>query len=190
MWEILWVHFHPPREWLEYLLWPPSAHGVAIFTPKHWREIHAAFREAFRLSLSTQRRRRELGMNALERLLLLCEADLPYAAHPMDDRIRAVVEHIHGHLRQPLTLESLSGIVHLSHSRFAHLFRKEIGMPPLQYVGLQRVHRAQTLLERTTMSVSEIAAEVGMEPFHFSTHFKTHTGISPRAYRTLSFGDG
>ncbi|RYG46265.1 helix-turn-helix domain-containing protein [bacterium] len=186
-WEILWVHFHPPPEWLEYLHWPPFAPGIATFSPKSPQEILAAFREVYRLTLSTSRRRRELGMNALERLLLLCEAQLPELGHPMDDRIRAVIEYIHGHLRTPLSLESLSEIVHLSPSRFSHLFRAEVGMPPLQYVGLQRIGRAQTLLERTTLSVSEIAAEVGMEPFHFSARFKAHTGSSPRNYRYSAF---
>ncbi|RYG35160.1 AraC family transcriptional regulator [bacterium] len=186
-WEILWVHFHPPHEWLEYLHWPPLAPGIAIASPESWPEIHAAFLEVYRLTLSAGRRRRELGMNALERLLLLCESGLGPMGHPMDDRIRGVMEHIHSHLREPLSLEALSEIVHLSPSRFSHLFRAEVGIPPLQYIGLQRIHRAQSLLERTTLSVAEIAAEVGMEPFHLSARFKAHTGSSPRNYRFLVF---
>jgi AraC family transcriptional regulator of arabinose operon len=182
-WEILWVHFHPPHDWLEFLQWPTSAPGLAQFEPPEWTEIHAAFLEMLRLSLATGPRRRQFAMNALERLLLLCEAQLPHLGHRIDDRVRTVVEYIHAHLRDPLTLESLSDLVHLSPSRFAHLFREEIGMPPLQYVGLQRITRAQTLLARTTLSVTEIAAEVGMEPFHFSSRFKAHTGTSPRNYR-------
>lgn len=189
-WEILWVHFHPPHEWLELLHWPSVAPGVSLVEPDAWSKIVAAFREVVRLSLATGRRRREFAMNGLERLLLLCEAGLPASGHLIDDRVRTVIEHIHGHLREDLTLESLSAIVSLSPSRFAHLFRSEVGLAPLQYVGVQRMERAQTLLRRTTLSVSEIAAEVGMEPFHFSSRFKAHSGTSPRNYRISTFSQG
>lgn len=185
-WEILWVHFHPPHEWLELLAWPTETPGIA--TLKGGREIERAFREVLRLSSWPGRRRQQLSMNALERLLLLCEAQFPETGPLMDDRIRDVVEYIHGHLREPLNLEILSARVHLSPSRFSHLFRKETGMPPLQYMSLQRMQRAATLLERTTLSIQEIAAEVGMEPFHFSSRFKAQTDLNPRAYRASRAG--
>lgn len=186
VWEILWVHFQPPPEWRELLHWPTGTPGVAFLEPgpSAWKEIERSFREVYRLSLRSLRRRRRFAMNALERLLLQCDERLSGAGHPMDDRIRAVVEHIHAHLGGPLSLEKLSKLAHLSPSRFAHLFRAETGMAPLQYVSLQRMRRAATLLEHTTLGVAEIAAEIGMEPFHFSARFKEETGENPRAYRT------
>lgn len=186
-WEILWVHFHPPYDWLEMLHWPLAAPGLSLVVPTNGPEVHAAFRDVLRQTHSTVRRHRQLAMNALERLLLLGESGLPHLGPPMDDRIRLAVEHIHAHLREPLSLESLGGLVYLSPSRFSHLFREETGLAPLQYVGQQRIDRARRLLERTTMSVGEIAAEVGMEPFHFSARFKAETGLSPRAYRAEAF---
>ena len=189
-WEILWVHFHPPHEWLEMLHWPLIAPGVALTSPENWREVQAAFRDVLRQAASARPRRRQFAMNALERLLLHGEAGLPHLGSPMDDRVRLVVEHIHAHLREPLTLESLSGLVYLSPSRFSHLFREETGHAPLQYVFQQRIDRARRLLERTTMSVGEIAAEVGMEPFHFSARFKAQTGSSPRNYRFSTVPQG
>ena len=186
VWEIFWVHFEPPRHWLELLHWPMADFGVALFEPNHrvWQSVAKGFRETLDLSLSAGRRRREFAMNALERLLLTCEDALPQGGQPLDERISIAIGHALGHLQEPLTVERLSALVHLSPSRFAHLFRKETGMPPLRYVHLQRMRRARTLLKRTSHSVSEIAAEIGMEPFHFSTRFKGETGLSPRAYRT------
>lgn len=182
-WEILWVHFQPPAEWQELLVWPTVGPGISLFRPFHWGEVEEAFREILRRSLSTVRRRRQMAMNALERLLLICESELPQTGHRVDGRIRMALEYIHGHLGQPLNLEGLSERVHLSPSRFSHLFREEVGMAPLQYILRQRIRRAQTLLKRTTMSVGEVAAEVGMEPFHFSARFKAEAGVGPRAYR-------
>lgn len=187
-WEILWVHFQPSPEWLEMLHWPTATPGIATLEPAAWTEIERAFRELCRLSFWPGRRRSQISMNALERLLLLCEEQLPGAGQAMDDRVRSVIDYVHGHLAMPLSLEALSAHVHLSPSRFSHLFRSETGMAPLQYIGLQRVQRAATLLERTTLSVGEIAAEVGMEPFHFSAKFKAQTGSSPRSYRASRTG--
>lgn len=185
-WEILWVHFQPADEWAELLAWPTAAPGVAFLDLANpaWEEVVAAFHEVYRCSITTVRRRRQLAMNALERLLLYCERQLPETEFAMDSRVRAVVEYVHRHLGQPLTLERLSAHVHLSPSRFSHLFRSETGVSPLQYVAIQRMRRARTLLEKTTLSISEVATEIGMDPFHFSTRFKAQTGSSPRAYRT------
>lgn len=183
-WEILWVHFQPPPEWRELVAWPQVAPGISLFRPGHWSEVEGAFRDILRRSLSTVRRRRQMSMNALERLLLICESELPPTGNRLDERIRVSLEYIHGHLGEELNLEGLSRRVHLSPSRFSHLFRQEVGVAPLQYIVRQRIRRAQTLLSRTTMSVGEVAAEVGMEPFHFSARFKAETGIGPRAYRT------
>jgi len=185
IWEILWVHFQPLHEWLELLNWPSPAPGVASLTPSPdaWPAIESCFHEVHNLSFSTGRRRRQFAMNALERLLLLCEAELPTHGQPIDDRVRTAIEYVHVHLGESLSIEDLSDRVHLSPSRFSHLFRSQTGMAPLQYIGLQRMRRAATLLERTTLSIAEIAAAVGMEPFHFSARFKAQTGSNPRAYR-------
>jgi AraC family transcriptional regulator of arabinose operon len=189
-WEILWVHFHPPHEWLELLHWPQSAPGIACFdSPESaWPEIQECFWEVCRLCFWPGNRRKQRAMNCLERLLLLCESHVPDTGVVMDDRIQRAIEYMHSHLRDPLSLETLSAIVHLSPSRFAHLFRAETGMPPLQYMSLQRIQRASILLERTTLSVSQIAGEVGMEPFHFSSRFKSQTGRNPRDYRASHLG--
>ena len=179
-WEILWVHFHPRTDWLELLRWPESAPGVHRLKPDEYEEILSAFREVIRLSVSTGPRRAAFGLNALERLLLLCEASRPAA---LDSRIRLAIEYIHAHLREPLQLRDLSRLCHLSESRFAHLFREVTGLPPRQYVLVQRLQRAQTLLTRTSLGVAEIAAEVGTDPFYLSLRFKRETGRSPREYR-------
>jgi len=182
-WEILWVHFKPPAEWLELLRWPFAAAGIHAFEPSLSAEIESAFREVCQLSVSTGPRRSQFAMNALERLLLLCESQLPHPERQLDDRIHSAIEHIHGHLRLPLALDDLSERVHLSTSRFAHLFRKETGLAPRQYILIQRFQRARTLLEHTSLSIGEISIEVGMDPFYMTKRFKAEVGKSPRQYR-------
>jgi len=178
-WELLWVHFHPPADWIDLLQWP-QAH----FSPPEFGPVETAFREVIRLAPAKKR----LAMNVLERLLLLADAARPTSANLLDERIRTVTGYIQEHLDQPLAVERLARLVHLSPSRFAHLFRAEIGLAPMEYVIQRRIERARLLLARTNLSVAEVASEIGMEPFQFSSRFKAQTGISPRAYRNAQTG--
>jgi len=82
-----------------------------------------------------------------------------------------------------LTLENLAAAVHLSPSRLSHLFRVQVGMPPLQFLDRQRADRARLLLMHSSEPIGAIAAEFGFDPLYFSRWFKRHTGVSPRAYR-------
>ncbi len=182
-WEILWVHFHPPTDWLEFLRWPAVSPGISCMHLEDHEEIEAAFREVIRLSTSTGPLRPAFGLNALEKLLLLCEASRPGGTGGVDERVKRAIEYIHSHLGEPMSLSDLSRLCHLSESRFAHLFREFTGLPPIQYVLVQRLQRAQTLLSRTSLGIAEIAAEVGMDPFYLSLRFKRETALSPRQFR-------
>lgn len=186
-WELLWVHFHPPTEWREMLGWVDSEAGIGVLdgTPVGWAEIESTFWDVHRCAHSPRRSRLKLAMNALERLLILCEDEAPSSHPSFDPRIQAAIDYLLADLSRPISLKGLSERAYLSPSRFAHLFREQMGMAPLQYVSLQRIRRSSLLLERTTLSIAEIAEQVGMDPFQFSAKFRMETGMSPRAYRKL-----
>ena len=185
-WEILWVHFHPPTDWLDLLQWPFVSPGISRLHLEGHQEIEEAFREVIRLSVSTGPLRPAFGLNALEKLLLMCAASRPGSTGGVDARIKQAIEYIHSHLGQAMSLSDLSRLCHLSESRFAHLFREITGLPPKQYVLVQRLQRAQTLLSRTSLGIAEIAAEVGMDPFYLSLRFKKETTFSPRQFRAIA----
>jgi transcriptional regulator GlxA family with amidase domain len=59
-----------------------------------------------------------------------------------------------------------------------------MGVSPVEYRNLIRIHTACSLLEGTSMSIEEIAASVGFDsPFYLSRIFKKHIHLSPRQYR-------
>lgn len=182
-WEILWVHFQAETDWLELLQWTEVSPGLYELHPHNPEPIEEAFRQVLQISLQTGPLRRQFAMNALERLLLLCAAQRPSEGRSIDDRIRSTVNYIHADLRLPHTLESLSKQAALSPSRFAHLFKAEMGLSPRQYLLQQRILHARNLLERTSLSVTEVAHAVGMEPVAFSLRFKEELGHSPREHR-------
>ena len=63
-------------------------------------------------------------------------------------------------------------------------YRIKTGISPKEFLRNCRIEKAEKLLTETTLSVSDIAGQVGYpDPFTFSKFFKNITGLSPRDYR-------
>jgi len=189
-WELLWTHFHPRPHWLEWMTWPPAVEGAGGIRRLHLdgaaREAVATrFHECHRLASGALRRREELAMNALEEILLRCDAANPLSeASRGDERVREAMEYICQNLAQHISLRDIAESAGLSVSRLAHLFRAEAGVTPQQFLESQRLARAIQLLELTPLSIKQVAAHIGFDnPFYFTLRFKKHTGVSPRAWR-------
>jgi AraC family transcriptional regulator len=101
------------------------------------------------------------------------------------NKLRAVVEYIEGHLDDSLTLDQLATAAHLSAYHFARRFKAATGLPPHQYVILRRVERSRHLLQQDRdRSLAEIAACAGFsDQSQFSHHFKRVVGVSPGQFR-------
>jgi len=88
-------------------------------------------------------------------------------------------------VRRELSLDNFARAVNLSVWRLSHIFKSEMGVPPIKYLRLLRMERAKTLLETSFLSVKEIAHQVGVnDESHFVRDFKATYGASPTAYRT------
>ena len=111
-------------------------------------------------------------------------APIPSMTREVDPRITATLNTMAEHLRHPFTVAELAAAVRLSPSRFAHLFRAQTGLAPLQYLHVLRMAHARVLLERTSLTVKEVMAEVGMsDPSHFARAFRRFHGLSARELR-------
>lgn len=102
----------------------------------------------------------------------------------MDWRVRLVIDTMTRDLGKPLALAQMAGLVNLSTSRLAHLFRAEAGCGPAHYLRNLRLDHARRLLEETPLSVKEIMVRVGInDPSHFCRAFIQRHGASPRRLR-------
>jgi AraC-like DNA-binding protein len=102
----------------------------------------------------------------------------------MDTRIEMAVSEMDRRLPEPLTVEELARVAQLSPSRFAHLFRLEVGVPPMRYLQERRMARASLLLARTFLSIKQVMAHVGYnDPSHFARDFRRYHGKPPREWR-------
>ena len=88
-------------------------------------------------------------------------------------------------VRGELSLTEFAQSVNLSVWRLCHIFKSDVGMPPIRYLRLLRMERAKGLLESSFLSVKEIAFQVGLnDESHFVRDFKSTYGFSPALYRT------
>ena len=88
-------------------------------------------------------------------------------------------------VRGELSLAEFAQSVNLSIWRLCHIFKSDVGMPPIRYLRLLRMERAKNLLESSFLSVKEIAYQVGLnDESHFVRDFKSTYGYSPALYRS------
>ena len=101
-----------------------------------------------------------------------------------DARLRRVVEYIHDHLADDLSLKNMSDIAAMSGFHFSRAFKAATGKSPLQYVIAERMSLAKVLLKTTKLTVSEICFRVGYNDLsRFGQHFKRTSGTTPAKFR-------
>lgn len=97
-------------------------------------------------------------------------------------RIHQVAQYMEAHYERKMTLHQLAELAGLTPSYFGQVFRKVIGVSPVQFLHSVRIHHAIQWME-LGYPLSEVAGKVGFtDPFYFSRVFKKKQGISPSEY--------
>lgn len=105
-----------------------------------------------------------------------------------DKYIRKSIEEIHLNPGKKWKLDDLARKAGLSRTIYAERFHKLTGVTPMNYVTQWRMERAKRLLRDETMSVDEIAQQVGYTASEsFQKSFKKLIGATPSAYRKQYF---
>ena len=116
--------------------------------------------------------------------LLMLLAMPPARMTQRDTPINQTVTYIRAHVGERITLQSLADQAHLSACHYSHEFKRQTGFSPMEYVINTRLEKAKMLLLQTTLSVVDIAYEVGYESgSSLSSLFIKKVGCSPREYR-------
>jgi len=100
----------------------------------------------------------------------------PLAPRALDARIRKVIDTINADPAAATSAEECAASVHLSFSRFLHLFKQETGM------AFRAWKRARSLLRyvRQTATLTDIALEAGYpDSTHFSHSIRQVYGLKP-----------
>lgn len=193
LWDFYWCHFVPQDDWLPMLRLPEPARGIrllTIYSPTLRIRISTAFSRLVKSCKEPGPFSEKLTANALEELLLLVARVFAEEPRPLDSRIASALERMARSFRERLTVAELARTVHLSPSRFAHLFKEQTGKSVMETLAHYRLQYAKEQLETTDRSIADIAAELGFSnSFHFSRKFSSFFGMPPSIYRKMARGD-
>lgn len=99
-------------------------------------------------------------------------------------RIDRVLDHIHVHYAEGLSIPTLAEIAALSPSGLHRLFRRHTHQTITDYVMRLRIGEACALLSGTGRPIAHIAEEVGYDSLaNFNRQFKALKAMTPRRYR-------
>lgn len=77
------------------------------------------------------------------------------------DRVQQVLDYVHDHLDNDLSVEKLAEVACLSVRQFSRLFRSETGMTPARVIENLRLEKARFLLEQGRLPIAEVAIMTG-----------------------------
>lgn len=103
----------------------------------------------------------------------------PYA------EMNEVLEYVRENHTQPIKLDDLAKVSHLSLRQFERRFKKVFHITPMKHLLNVRIRAACNLLASTNNTISSIALDTGFyDHSHFIRHFKKVMNCSPSDYRT------
>jgi AraC family L-rhamnose operon transcriptional activator RhaR/AraC family L-rhamnose operon regulatory protein RhaS len=99
-------------------------------------------------------------------------------------RLAEAISYIETNFTEPVELDELIRMAHMSKRGFIRAFRAAMGSSPIAYLIQLRINRAADLLRRSDRSITEIAFRTGFsDSNYFTRQFHKIIGTSPRAYR-------
>lgn len=102
-------------------------------------------------------------------------------------QVRDIQRYIEANFSQDLKIADLAQRFYMNHCYLTHLFKKQVGYSPKQYLLLNRLSYGQELLETTGLSVSQIAFRCGFgDANNFIRAFRESFGVPPNQFRQRS----
>ncbi|MBS1911419.1 MAG: helix-turn-helix transcriptional regulator [Bacteroidetes bacterium] len=100
--------------------------------------------------------------------------------------VERVIRVMRERLDNPLTLDEMAEIAHLSRFHFNRVFGGVTGVSPRKFLATLRLEYAKKLLLTTRMSITDVCFETGFSSLGtFTTHFTRLVGVTPRKWRRL-----
>lgn len=101
-------------------------------------------------------------------------------------RMKVFLDYIEQHYSEEMSLEELAKSASVSKSECLRCFNQTLQTTPYKYLVEYRLARAEQLLLDNSLSIGEIAEQVGFHQVsYFGKCFREKTGYSPREYRKL-----
>jgi len=128
--------------------------------------------------------RNMLSLIWLQLLQVLSSAQLRRLPLKNQDRMLPMLTYIQEHYAEKITLEQIAAEACISTRECLRCFNSCIHQSPMEYLMEYRIGAASRLLEKTSLSVTEIAIGTGWgSSAYFSKMFRKLRGQTPKEYR-------
>jgi transcriptional regulator GlxA family with amidase domain len=113
------------------------------------------------------------------------------ALGPKSERIQSALEYARQHLAQPLRVEDLARVAHLSPRQFGRIFQLETGQSPARAIARLRIEAARGMIERGRHPLEVIARQTGFrDRSHLREVLVRECGVNPQSLRRRARGAG
>ena len=101
-------------------------------------------------------------------------------------RVRDCIDYINNNYHSDMSLEDIAKANNISVSYMMSVWKKEVGMTPMEYLHNYRISMACKYLRETDMKIKQVAMRVGyQDEKYFARVFMKHKSITPSEYRLL-----
>lgn len=105
-------------------------------------------------------------------------------------RVRKAVHFMEQQLDHPPRLDTIARYVGISARQMERTFKKELGVTPMRYERLMRLHYGRWMIDNKDDSITQIALDCGFsDAAHFSREFRMQFGMPPSIYRRQPCAD-
>jgi AraC-like DNA-binding protein len=187
---LYWLLLHVPKPNQRFLsLSPAQSQSIASqllqISPRHFKGNAALKKTLRRIFTVFEDDHAPLHVANLQNLLLrflldllTCQAQIKKSGPSPE--IQQIQLFIDQHIYEVIQLSELAEAANLSLSRFKMRFKKEIGVPPAQYIARHKIEKSQQLLASGQYSVTDVAMKLGFSSSqYFATVFKRYAGQPP-----------
>ncbi len=111
--------------------------------------------------------------------------DSTYSGHVNKlNRVNEAIRYMSENYDKQITTRTLANMAHISEGYFCQMFKDVTGKTAMEYLNHLRVDKAEKMLQRTEMTVTETAFCCGFENAnYFSRTYKKIKGVTPQSSR-------
>lgn len=115
--------------------------------------------------------------------LSLSKSDVPHEYLP-ETYFEHALQYIQLNYHKNIQIQDIADYIGITRSYLHHIFTRKENLSPQKFLLNYRVAKAKELLSTTDTRIKDVALNVGYaDSLAFSKIFRSHTGLSPSAYR-------
>lgn len=99
-------------------------------------------------------------------------------------QLENAIEYVERNYSNNFKIADLANECHMSETHFRRVFQEKMNMTPVEYVNFVRVKKACELIDKTDISMEDVAEKVGfITPSTFNRNFRRIIGTSPYQWK-------